>query len=136
MSKNPKRKGRPPKKEGKRTFKIDVRFTEEEYKLILAMELALGISRTKLIRSRLLHNGAKVVINAKDVIRELNEIGAELGRSGNNLNQLAHYANILNQKNILSPVVVERFNLLLESYLKSRTELDSSLRKIIRSLAD
>jgi len=136
MSKNPKRKGRPPKKEGKRTFKIDVRFTEEEYKLILAMELALGISRTKLIRSRLLHNGAKVVINAKAVIRELNEIGAELGRSGNNLNQLAHYANILNQKNILSPVVVERFNLLLESYLKSRTELDSSLRKIIRSLAD
>ena len=136
MSKNPKREGRPPKKEGKRTFKIDVRFTEEEYKLILAMELALGISRTKLIRSRLLHNGAKVVINAKDVIRELNEIGAELGRSGNNLNQLAHYANILNQKNILSPVVVERFNLLLESYLKSRTELDSSLRKIIRSLAD
>ena len=136
MSKNPKRKGRPPKKEGKRTFKIDVRFTEEEYKLILAMELALGTSRTKLIRSRLLHNGTKVVINAKDVIRELNEIGAELGRSGNNLNQLAHYANILNQKNILSPVVVERFNLLLESYLKSRTELDSSLRKIIRSLAD
>ena len=134
MPEDPKRKGRPPKKEGKRTFKIDVRFTEEEYKLITTMELALGINKTQLVRARLLHNGAGAVINAKEVIHELNQIGAELGRSGNNLNQLAHYANILNQKNILSPVVVERFNLLLESHLKSRMELDASLRKIIRNL--
>lgn len=99
------------------------------------MERALGISKTKLVRSRLLHNGAGAVVNAKEVIHELNRIGAELGRSGNNLNQLAHYANILNVKNILSPMVVDRFNLLLENHLKSRTELDTSLRKIIRSLA-
>ncbi len=98
------------------------------------MKLTLGISKTQLVRARVLHNGAGTLINAKDLIRQLNEIGAELGRSGNNLNQLAHYANILNQKNILSPVVVERFSLLLESHLKSRTELDTSLRKIIRSL--
>jgi hypothetical protein len=135
MSEYPKRKGRPLKKVGKRTFKIDVRFTEEEYKLITTMERALGISKTKLVRSRLLHNGAGAVVNAKEVIHELNRIGAELGRSGNNLNQLAHYANILNVKNILSPMVVDRFNLLLENHLKSRTELDTSLRKIIRSLA-
>jgi hypothetical protein len=134
MPEYPKRKGRPPKKEGKRTFKIDVRFTEEEYKLIAAMELALGISKTELVRSRLLHNGTGIIINAKDVIHELNQIGTELGRSGNNLNQLAHYANILNKKRILSPVVAEQYSLLLEHHLKSRAELDISLRKIIRML--
>lgn len=116
-------------------FKIDVRFTEEEYKLITAMELALGVSKTKLVRARLLDNGTGIMINAKALISELNHIGAELGRSGNNLNQLAHYANILNKKAVLSPVVAERFNLLLEDYLKSRAELDTSLRKIIRLLA-
>jgi hypothetical protein len=134
MSEDPKRKGRPPKKEGKRTFKIDVRFTEEEYKLISELETALGLSKTKLVRMRLLDNGAGVIINSKELIGNLNQIGAELGRSGNNLNQLAHYANVLKLKNILSPVVAERFNLLLVDHLKSRTELDRSLRKIIRML--
>ena len=98
------------------------------------MESALGISKTKLVRLRLLENGAGIIINAKELIRQLNQIGTELGRSGNNLNQLAHYANVLNLKNILSPVVVERFNLLMEEHLKLRAELDKSLRKIIRSL--
>jgi len=135
MSKDPKRKGRPPKTAGKRTFKIDVRFTEEEYKLISDMETTLGLSKTKLVRLRLLGNGTEVLINAKALISQLNHIGAELGRSGNNVNQLAHYANVLNLKNILSPVVAERFNLLLTDHLKSRLELDKTLRKIIRVLA-
>jgi len=134
MPEDPKRKGRPPKLEGKRTFKIDVRFTEEEYKLITEMEQALGVSKTKLVRARLLDNGAGIAINAKELICGLNHIGAELGRSGNNLNQLAHYANILNQKNILSPVIAERYNMLLETHLKTRAELDTSLRKLIRIL--
>lgn len=98
------------------------------------METALGISKTKLVRFRLLENGTGLIINAKELIRQLNQIGTELGRSGNNLNQLAHYANVLYRKNILSPVVVERFNLLMEDHLKSRAELNTSLRKIIRSL--
>jgi len=135
MSKDPKRKGRPLKTAGKRTFKIDVRFTDEEYKLISEMETTFGLSKTKLVRLRLLGNGTEVLINAKALISQLNHIGAELGRSGNNVNQLAHYANVLNLKNILSPVVAERFNLLLEDHLKSRMELDKTLRKIIRVLA-
>ena len=134
MPEDPKRKGRPPKKEGKRTFKIDVRFTEDEYKLIAAMELALGVSKTELVRSRLLRNGAGTIINAKDVTRELNDLGAELGRSGNNLNQLARHANILNKRRLLSPAVVAQFNLLLKDHLKIRSRLDISLRKIIRML--
>jgi len=134
MLEYPKRKGRPPKKEDRRAFKIDVRFTAEEYKLIADMALTLGISKTKLVRLRVLHNGRGTIVNAKDLIRELNQIGTGLGRSGNNLNQLAHYANKLNKKRILSPVVAERFILLLEVHIKNRTRLDISLRKIIRIL--
>lgn len=134
MAEDPKRKGRPPLTEGKRTFKIDVRFTEEEYKLIVKMERTLGISKTNLVRQRVLKNGDGIVINAKTLISELNQIGAELGRSGNNLNQLTHYANVLNLKEVLSPVVVERYLLLLHENLKSRSQLDTTLRKIIRLL--
>jgi len=136
MAEDPKRKGRPPLKEGKRTFKIDVRFTEDEYKLITAMEQALGINKTQLVRSRLLHNGAVAIINAKELIRELSVLGTELGRSGNNLNQLAHYANTLKSKEILSPVVAERFEILMEDHLKNRSELNTCLRKVIRMLGN
>jgi uncharacterized protein (DUF1778 family) len=136
MAEDPKRKGRPPLTEAKRTFKIDVRFTEDEYKMIVEMARTFGISRTNLVRQRVLKNGDGIVINARALILELNQIGAELSRSGNNLNQLAYYANVLKLKEILSPVVVERYLLLLEENLKCRSKLDATLRKIIRQLSN
>jgi hypothetical protein len=135
MAEDPKRKGRPPLKEGTRTFKIDVRFTEDEYKLITEMEQTLGLTKTQLVRSKVLYNGAGTVINAKDLIQELGKLGAELGRSGNNLNQLAHYANNLKLKDILSPVVAERLDLLMQDHVKYRADLNTILRKLIRMLS-
>lgn len=98
------------------------------------MERALGVSKTDLVRSKVLHNGAGTVINAKELIRELNRIGTELGRSGNNINQLAHYANTLKLKSRLSPPVAEQLNRLLEAHLKNRADLRIALRKLIRIL--
>jgi hypothetical protein len=127
-------KGRPLLKEGKRTKKIDARFTEQEYKEILELEMTLGIRKTDLVRAGLLKNSQPTIINAKELIAQLDQAGAELGRSGNNINQLAHYANILVKKSVLSPVVVERFNILLEQYLTNQKDLETALRKIIRMM--
>jgi putative heme degradation protein len=129
-------KGRPLLTEGKRVKKVDARFTEKEYQLILDMEITLGISKTELVRLRVLENAKRVVINAKDLIVGLDTIGAELGRSGNNINQLARYSNILRKKGILSPVVTERFNLLFESYLIQQKLLETALRKILREMGN
>jgi len=133
MAVDPKRKGRPPLKK-KRTFKIDVRFTEDEYKLVTEMEQTLGLSKTHLVRSRLLNSGSVTVVNAKQLIKELGILGTELGRSGNNINQLAHYANNLKLKDILSPVVAERLELLMQDHLRQRAELNTILRKLIRMM--
>jgi len=132
MTASRKLKGRPVITEGKRTKKIDVRFTEDEYRTILALENELGISKTDLVRTRLLQNAPDILINAKEAIAQLDAIGAELGRSGNNINQLARYANILQKKRVLSPVLLERFNILFEQYTENQTALEISLRKIIR----
>jgi hypothetical protein len=118
----------------KRTKKIDARFTADEYKQILEMERTLGIRKTDLIRNGLLKNAKTVIINAKELISQLDKTGAELGRSGNNINQLARYANILVKKETLSPVVAERFNILLEQYLANQRDLEAALRKIIRMM--
>jgi len=121
-------------KKENRTKKIDARFTETEYTIILALEKELGVRKTDLVRSRLLENAPAVVINAKELIRSLDSIGAELGRAGNNINQLARYANILNNKKVLSPVVMERFNTLFEQYIANQKILETALRKVIRSM--
>ena len=128
-------KGRPQLTEGKRTKKIDVRFTEDEYKIILALEQEFGITKTELIRQRLLQNGKSIVINAKELIARLDAIGAELGRSGNNINQLARYANILQKKDVLSPVIADHFKQLFEQYNLQQNELTIALRQIIRQMA-
>jgi hypothetical protein len=126
--------GRPLKTEGKRTKKIDARFTEDEFKVVLELEKTLGISRTDLVRTRLLQNARLTVINAKELIALLDSIGTEIGRCGNNINQLAKYANVLNKYGKLSPMVMERFNLLFEDYTENQKKLEISLRKIIRTL--
>jgi len=129
-----KKPGRPQKTEAKRTKKIDVRFTEEEYKTVAALEETLGISKTELVRERLLHGARLTIMNAKELIGELDKIGTELGRSGNNINQLARYANTLNKKNVLSPQVVEQFNRLSAEHAESQRELKIVLRKILWAL--
>ena len=118
----------------KRVKKIDVRFTEEEFKVVLELEKTLGVRRTDLVRTRLLQDARLTIINAKELIAALDRVGTELGRCGNNINQLAKYANILNKYGRLSPVVIERFNVLFENYIENQKNLEAALRKIIREV--
>jgi hypothetical protein len=118
-----------------RSKKIDARFTEEEYKIVLALEKELGVRKSELVRDRLLNNAPAVIIHAKELISRIDAICTELGRSGNNINQLARHANILNKRRLLSPVVIGRFNILFEEYLANQKVLEGVLRSIIRSLA-
>lgn len=117
---------------GKRLKKIDTRFTEDEYQIICGMEKTLGLTKTELVRQRLLSNAGLLVVNAKELIALLDQVGTEMGRCGNNINQLAKYANILKKRGMLSPVVIERFNVLFEQYLQNQQALEASLRKVFR----
>ena len=127
-------KGRPSLKSGKRTKKVDVRFTEEEYLLILALEKSLGVSKTEIIRMRVLNRSSAMVINAKAMIDQLDLIGAELGRTGNNINQLARYANTLQKRGLFSVQIMDRFEILFHKHIEIQNLLEVSLRKIIRQM--
>lgn len=132
---NPKKlTGRPALKEGKRTKKIGARFTQAEYDQILALEKQLGVSETDLVRMRLLNDSAKYVVNAKDFIAEIDQLGAEMARVGNNINQLARHANTLKLAGGLQPMVAIRFNELFEQYLTIQQSVEATLRKIIRAM--
>jgi len=127
--------GRPPLAEGKRNRKIDVRFSEDEYRKVEDLEKELGLNKTDLIRMRLLNNSAGMVINAKSLLAGIDTIGAELGRAGNNINQLAHHANTMRLQGKLDPLVISRFNELMEDYLQLQMKLEVSFRKILREMS-
>ncbi|NRF37563.1 plasmid mobilization protein [Pedobacter foliorum] len=127
-------KGRPPLKNGKRNRMIKVYFTEEEFALVRELVLALGIKRTEFVRMRVLQGSSQIMFSAKELMVQLDLLGAELARSGNNINQLARYANVLNKRTLLSPQIIERYNVLLAEYLKIQQRLETTLRKLIRSM--
>ena len=128
-------KGRPPLESGKRDKRVDTRFTEDEIRQIEAMEKTLGVCRTDLIRERLLGNSKPQVINASALLLELDKIGAELERAGNNINQLARHANIIKLRGDLPPSLVTAFNGLMEAYVGKQAALEVTLRKIIRAIS-
>ena len=127
--------GRPRLTEGKRCKPINIRFTEAEYQQIDALEKALGINKTELVRIRVLHNADLTVVNSQELIKYLDAIGAELGRAGNNINQLARHANVMKLKGDLPPVTAEKFNHLMEAYINMQSSLETALRKIIRLMS-
>lgn len=128
------RMGRPKLHEGGRTKKIGARFTEAEYDQIAALEKQLGLSETDFVRMRLLNEGSKHIVNARDFLDSIDQIGAEIGRVGNNINQLAKHANVLNLMGSLHPSIAVRFNELFEQYLTIQQSLETTLRKIIRAM--
>ena len=120
-------------KSGKRSFKIDVRFTEEEFTVILGLEKTLGLKRADIIRMHVMRQSGQLIVNARDLIAKLDVLGTELGRIGNNINQLARYANTLNKRGLLSPQIIERYNRLIADYIIIQQKLEVVLRKIIRA---
>jgi len=126
--------GRPKLIDGKRNKKIDTRFTEEEFGLIQELEKELGLSKTELIRERVLNKAGTTIINARELLQRLDGIGAEMGRSGNNINQLAKHANTLKLQGNLAPQIVSRFNDLMAGYIKVYQQMEIALRKIIREM--
>lgn len=127
--------GRPEKLTGKRIKVIKARLTEEEFGQVLAMEKSLGINRMELIRSSVLHQSPKILVNGRELLERLDALGAEMGRCGNNINQLARHANVLNNRGLLSESVTIEFNKLLLKYLDIRQETDKTMRQIIRLIA-
>ncbi|MEO6850724.1 MAG: plasmid mobilization relaxosome protein MobC [Mucilaginibacter sp.] len=126
--------GRPKLKEGQRSKFINVRFTEDEYGEIAELERELGISKTELVRMRVLSNAKKTIINSKELIKFLDTAGAEMGRIGNNINQLAKHANTLQLKGALNQDIIANFNKLFEDYILVQQNFEVALRKIIRAM--
>ncbi|RYX87499.1 plasmid mobilization relaxosome protein MobC [bacterium] len=124
-------RGRPEKETEKRDQTIRVRVTKSEKLSLTEKADGLGILMSDLVRSTIF-NGKKHFVNGVALIASLDTLGSELGRSGNNINQLAKHANILNKTSKLDESVITRFNVLFAEYIKAQESIEVVIRKIIR----
>lgn len=135
MKKDKKKVGRPPMLTGKRTRIIKAKLTDDEFEALLHIQKESGLNRTEVIRRRVLYGSAAVtLINPAELLWSLDGIGAELGRAGNNINQLARHANVLNKQGRLSPQIVAYFNARFSDYISTQQELEKLLRQILREM--
>jgi methyl coenzyme M reductase beta subunit len=110
-----------------------IRFTESENEELQSVIKFLGINIGEFIRSKAL--GAKnQVVNGANLIASLDKIGGDLGRAGNNINQLAKHANTVNKSGKVDESIMSRFNVLFAEYIKAQQETQTALRKIIREV--
>ncbi len=130
-----KKNGRPLKREGKRTRFIKARVSEEEYARASDLWLSLGLKESDFLRLKLLKaSSVSIKLNAAEALKTLDDIGAEIGRSGNNINQLARHANFLNKRGMLSVEVVTKFNELFSIYISLFRDMEKSTRELLRLL--
>jgi len=133
MKKTKQKGGRPIMTSGKRIHVIKAKLTDDEIKCLLHMQQQSGLSRTELIRQRVL-GSTGLSVNTSEIIALFDPIGTELGRAGNNINQLARHANTLNKQHKLDPSVVTAFNRLLTEYIQVQGQLEKALRQLLRTL--
>lgn len=115
-----------------RTRRFELRLSEAERAQFLDLENALGLSRADIVRVRVLQHSKKMLVNTTEIMKLLDSIGAEIGRSGNNINQLAKHANTLQQQGMLHSNLIRDLARLLTEYIGLQRKLEQSIRQLIR----
>lgn len=110
-----------------------IRFTEQENAELLDMVEKLGTTVSDFLRSRGLGTKSQI-INGVNLIASLDKIGTELGRSGNNINQLAKQANSLNKVGKMEESIINRFNFLFSNHITTQQEVQTAFRALIREV--
>jgi len=115
-----------------RVFRFELRLTENEKAQFLALEKSLGINRSEIVRNRVLNHSSRILVDSKTILQMLDKLGSELGRSGNNINQLARHINTLKLQGKMEPGELSRFPSLIADYIKYQRQIEQEFRNLMR----
>ena len=111
--------------------RIWFRMTDEEKSRLQEMASNSGRTVSGYIRTKLF-GGEKATINAVEFLKEYKTQIYEMQKIGNNINQLAHYANICIKSGTLSEVVVQEMNQTIGELTKIEIKLEDIMRRIVK----
>lgn len=107
------------------------RMTADEKKRLKEMAAKSGRTVSAYIRAKLF-GGEVATINAVEFLKGYTTQIYEMQKIGNNINQLAHYANICIKGGVLSEDVVKQMDVYLGELVECERQIISLQKKIIR----
>jgi hypothetical protein len=118
-----------------KTKKLQMHVTEKEYTRIQSLFHTTGKKTlSDFMRAMVLDDQkSNSIINNVELIKNLDLIGTEIGRLGNNINQLAKYANIQIKSGKVNTSVIIDFIEVMDKYIPERRELAKAYRALVRN---
>ena len=119
----------------RRTIKLQVHVTNYEFDRLKSLFQDSGERYLSDYLRILIFDERKSMsmINKKDLIKQVDRIGVEIGRVGNNINQIAKYANIQMKAGKIDQRTLNNFNDQMADYLKSQQNLAKAYRALVRN---
>jgi uncharacterized phage infection (PIP) family protein YhgE len=115
------------------TYRVNWKLNKDDKEKLNKAFKNSGIkTMSEFLRLRLIETKDVYVHDPKEIIKTLDLLGEEVGRIGNNINQLAKYANILILKEKLEPSVIDELNVLLREYSSERKEIVLAMRSLFK----
>jgi len=114
--------------------KLQMYVTEDEYIKFQHLVQASGKkTMADLLRALVLdkHNSTSIINNVA-LIKQLDSLGTAMNRIGNNMNQLAKYANIQLKSGKVDLNTMIKYTGIMEKYMKERRELTNAYRALVR----
>ena len=111
--------------------RIWFRMTDEEKSRLQEMASNSGRTVSGYIRAKLF-GGEKATINAVEFLKEYKTQIHEMQKIGNNINQLAHYANICIKSGVVSEAVVQEMNQTIGELTKIEIKLEDIMHRIVK----
>ena len=112
--------------------RIWFRMSDEEKSRLQEMASSSGRTVSGYIRAKLF-GGEKATINAVEFLKVYQTQIYEMQKIGNNINQLAHYANICIKNGKLSETIVREMDQRIGELTKIEIKLEDAMRRIGRA---
>ena len=113
-----------------KTTSVKFRCTEQEKKDLKRLAKSRGDSLSDLCRGSVF-NDKVVLANPIELIKTLDAIGAELNKSGSNINQIAKYANKLDKGGKLDSNVLQAFLNIMEEHQELKKQIIVGYQNLI-----
>ena len=121
------------RKEDKKVKTVLWRVTEEEYRELNKVAAEAGKSVSGVLRARVFHGKEAKMINATEFLKEYKESGVEQKRIGNNLNQLAKYANSVEKAGRYEIGIIEEKNRLMKEWIGVLIKIERLMMRVLRA---
>ena len=115
-----------------KTKRFEIRLTEKQDKMLREQAAKTGLELSEYAR-RKIFKGEKGIIDSIKFLEEYMQYIHEIRKIGTNINQVAHYANILKNNDMLSTDVIKEMTVELSHLTTVEQKIEELYKRILNS---